>query len=162
MAKILLKPVALLIAALSLGASYAHLLEAPPRLHDWPPELWREATVFHGQYAYFAIIGAPVDVAAIVLLTVLAWLARFERPTFWFAVIGAGLFLAGLLAWAAIVAPANAVLATWRPGPIPADFEAVRIRWEVGHMIVAALKLGGFLSLSVAATAPAWRVTHLS
>ena len=47
MAKIFLKPLALLLAALSLGASYAHVLEAPPRLNDWPPELWREAADAH-------------------------------------------------------------------------------------------------------------------
>jgi hypothetical protein len=58
---------AILVMALSLGPSFAHLLEAPPRLTAWPPELWREATVFHGQFAYFAIVGAPLDVGAIAL-----------------------------------------------------------------------------------------------
>ncbi|MGO4842599.1 DUF1772 domain-containing protein, partial [Rhizobiaceae sp. 2RAB30] len=40
-------------------------------------------------------------------------------------------------------------LGTWEPGPIPADFEEVRLRWETGHMAVAALKLGGFVSLAL-------------
>ena len=35
---------AILVMALSLGPSFAHLLEAPPRLTAWPPELWREAS----------------------------------------------------------------------------------------------------------------------
>ena len=54
----------LLAMALSLGPSFAHLLEAPPRLTVWPPELWREATVFNGQFVYFAVLGAPLDVGS--------------------------------------------------------------------------------------------------
>ncbi|RVD46830.1 DUF1772 domain-containing protein, partial [Mesorhizobium sp. M8A.F.Ca.ET.023.02.2.1] len=50
------------IAALSLGPSFAHVLESVPRLIRWSPALWREATVFNGQFLLFAIIGAPLDV----------------------------------------------------------------------------------------------------
>jgi hypothetical protein len=51
------------------------------------------------------------------------------------------------------VAPANAVLATWQPGPIPPDFAAIRDRWETGHMAVAALKLLGFMATALAVVA---------
>ena len=37
--------IAAVIAALSLGPSFAHVLEAGPRLSVWPPQLWRETTV---------------------------------------------------------------------------------------------------------------------
>jgi hypothetical protein len=150
MARSVLNLAALVLAALSLAPSYAHVLEAPPRLGDWPPELWREATVFHGQFAWFAIVGAPIDVVTVVILAVFAFVLRGERGPFRFALAAAGLFLAGLLAWAAIVSPANAILATWQPGPIPANFAAVRGRWEAGHMIVAALKALGFVALCLA------------
>jgi hypothetical protein len=36
------------------------------------------------------------------------------------------------------------------PGPIPENFEAIRLRWETGHMIVAGFKAIGFISLVVA------------
>ena len=49
-----------------------------------------------------------------------------------------------------LVAPANAVLATWQTGPIPADFDVFRMRWETGHMIVAAFNLCGFVLLRLA------------
>ena len=38
------------VAALSLGPSFAHMLESGPRLYVWSPELWREATVFNQQF----------------------------------------------------------------------------------------------------------------
>lgn len=144
----------LLLSALSLGPSFAHVLEAPPRLGMWPPALWREATVFHGQFEYFAIVGAPLDIAAILVAGWLAFLLRGERHAFHFALAGALLLACGLAAWLAVVAPVNSVLATWRPGPIPEDFDAVRARWETGHMIVAAAKALGFVALSVALLSP--------
>ncbi|MDX0434029.1 DUF1772 domain-containing protein [Sinorhizobium medicae] len=143
----------LLLGALSLGPSFAHVLEAPPRLFVWSPELWREATVFNGQFALFAKVGGPLDVATILATCFLSYLLSNERPAFWFALAGGGFFAGGLAAWFTLVAPANAILATW-PGPIPADFEAVRLRWETGHMAVAALKVLGFGSISVALLAP--------
>jgi len=150
----ILSPVVLTIAALSLGPSFAHVLEAPPRLTVWPPELWREATVFHGQFQLFALIGGPLDVGAILATALLAYALRRERPGFRFALAGGLLFALALGVWFARVAPANSVLGTWSPGPIPEDFHAVRMRWETGHMAVASLKLLGFLATALAATSP--------
>lgn len=146
--------VSLLLAALSLGPSFAHVLEAPLRLFVWAPELWREATVFNGQFALFAKVGGPLDVTTILAACFLSYLLANERPAFWFALAGAAFFAGGLAAWFTLVAPANAILATWKPGPIPPDFEAIRLRWETGHMAVAALKVLGFGSISIALLAP--------
>ena len=128
--------VAVVIAALSLGLSFAHVLEAPPRLNIWPPELWRETTVFNGQFKFFAVLGGPLDVAAVLLFA------------------AAALFYAVALAlWFGLVAPANAIMATWTPGPVPADFHAVQLRWETGHMAMATAKLIGFVFAALALVA---------
>ena len=147
--------VALTFAALSLGPSFAHVLEAPPRLTVWPPELWRDATVFHGQFRLFAAVGAPLDLGVIPAVGILAYLLRQDRDRFRFAVAGAVLFGLALATWAAWVAPANAVLAGWEPGPIPENFREIRDRWETGHMAVAALKLAGFMATALAVAPPA-------
>jgi hypothetical protein len=55
-----------------------------------------------------------------------------------------------LAAWGSIVAPANSILATWTPGPLPENFGSVQLRWETGHMIVTGLKLVGFSTLVLA------------
>ena len=141
---------ALTVAALSLGPSFAHVLEALPRLTVWSPELWREATVFNGQFRMFAVVGAPLDIGVILVTGALAWTMRGDRPAFRCALAGSLLFALALAVWFARVAPANGVLATWVPGPVPADFEAVRNRWETGHMAVAAVKLAGFVATALA------------
>jgi hypothetical protein len=142
---------ALLITALSLGPSFAHVLEAPPRLYDWPAELWREATVFHGQYRFFAFVGGPLDAAAIIASGAFAFALRKDRDAFPYALAGTVLFALSLAVWVAWVAPANAVLASWVPGPVPGDFVAVRNRWESGHMAITAIKLLGFMAIALAA-----------
>jgi hypothetical protein len=146
----ILGPAVLTLAALSLGPSFAHVLEAPPRLTVWPPELWRETTVFHGQFQLFAVIGGPLDVGAILGTAFLAYALRRERPGFRFALAGCILFTFALGVWFVWVAPANSILATWAPGPMPENFQAIRTRWETGHMAVAALKLLGFLATATA------------
>jgi len=147
--------VTLTLAALSLGPSFAHVLEAPPRLTVWSPQLWREATVFNGQFELFALIGGPLDVSAIVTTAVLAFLLRGDRSRFRFALAGLVLFALSLAVWFGWVWPANSVLATWQPGPIPESFVAIRNRWETGHMAVAAVKLIGFVATALAVTIPA-------
>ena len=140
---------ALILTALSLGPSFAHLLEHPPRM-AWPPELWIAATNMGGQYAWFGRVGAVLDPATILVLLLLAWLSRESRPAF-VAAAGSALFFAAALAcWALVVQPMNIVMAGWRPVTVPTDFEAVRARWEEGHVIVAALKLAGLVAMAFA------------
>lgn len=147
---------ALMVMALSLGPSFAHVLEAPPRLTVWSPELWREATVFNGQFRFFAIVGAPLDLGAIALGVLLSWFLRHRRPAVWFAMTAAALYALSLATWFTVVAPANAELAQWVPGPIPDNFEAIRNRWETGHMIVASVKVVG-LAMAILAVLAAGR-----
>jgi hypothetical protein len=93
------------------------------------------------------VIGAPLDIAAILCPALLAWMLRNQPPGFWY-VLAATLFYALSLAlWFLLVKPANDVLATWVPGPIPDNFEAIRLRWETGHMAVTVAKALGFISL---------------
>jgi len=141
-----------LVAALSLGPSFAHVLEALPRLTVWSPELWREATVFNGQFQLFATFGAPLDILAIVLPAALAFTLR-DRSSRTLAGAAAIAYAGALGLWFALVQPANVVLATWTPGPLPADFAAVRDRWEYGHMCVAAAKVAGLIFLASALVA---------
>jgi hypothetical protein len=126
------------------------VLESLPRLTQWSPELWREATVFNAQFRLFAVVGAPLDLSAIACPAILAFMLRRDRTALYFAVAATLLYAAALAAWFTLVAPANAELATWTPGPVPQNFDAIRLRWETGHMAVAAIKLIGFVMVALA------------
>lgn len=141
---------AILVMALSLAPSWAHLLEAGPRIGIWPPELWREATVFNAQFMWFAVVGGPFDVVAILFGAALAFVLRREPAPFRWALAATVLFAISLAVWLAVVAPANAELATWARGPIPGDFASVRDRWESGHIAMAVIKLAGLAAGTVA------------
>jgi hypothetical protein len=141
--------IALVLCALSLGPSFAHALEAPPRLNLWPPELWRETTVFRGQFAVFGLLGGPLDGGAVIVTAGLAWLTRGQGAAFRWALAAAVAFAASLAVWIVVVNGANHIMAGWRPGPLPADFQAVRTRWEGGHIAIAAIKALGFAALAV-------------
>lgn len=138
--------ITIVVMALSLGPSFAHLLEAPPRLTVWSPELWREATVFNAQFMWFAIMGGPLDVGAILAGAILVYLLRRERTPFRLAVAATVLFAVSLAVWLSVVAPVNAELATWKPGPVPENFEALRNRWETGHIVMTGIKLCGLVA----------------
>jgi hypothetical protein len=94
-----------------------------------------------------------IDVGAIAC----AWWLAYDRyragSGFRPALVGAAALTAGLGAWASLVQPMNQVMATWTPAEIPADFAAVRLRWELGHAAVAAIKLMGFLALAASVLA---------
>lgn len=139
-----------LVAALSLGPSFAHALEAGPRLKDWSPQLWRETTVFNRQFALFGAIGGPLEAAAIACPAVLAWLLRDEGVAFACALAATACQAGALLAWLLRVRPANAVMQQWTPGPIAPDFARIRKRWETGHLAIAAIKLAGFTCAAAA------------
>ncbi|WP_293861316.1 DUF1772 domain-containing protein [uncultured Alsobacter sp.] len=152
----------LTVAALDLSLSFAHLVEGPPRLWQWSPALWRDATVFNGQFALFAPVGGVLEIATILGSAGYAAASRHDRRRLRAALVACTLFALGLVVWLAVVAPANAVLATWTPGPLPADFEVLRTRWEGGHAAIAIVKLAAFAALAFATqsgrlTAPAAR-----
>jgi hypothetical protein len=138
--------VTLLLAALSTALSFCHLMEMPVRL-AWAPALWIATTVEGGLYRHFGGIGAVIDVGTLLAALVLTYLVRHRRPAFALTLAGTLLYLAAHAARWLQVFPANTVLATWTPGPIPTDFAAVRDQWEHTHAVIAVLKLLGLAAL---------------
>lgn len=136
---------ALTLGALSMALSFCHLMELLPRLR-WEPSLWMAATVFGGLYALFGSVGALIDIGALIAVAVLTLAVR-RRPGFRAAAAGAALFFGAHALWWAFVFPMNGVLATWRPGVVPADFVSVRNQWEYAHAVIAVVKLAGFMAL---------------
>lgn len=149
----ILRFVTLVLAALAMGLEFAHLLELPAKMRYDAQLYW---AVQHTLYYYFAVIGGPVEVGAVLATGALALLVRRRKAAFRLASIGAGFVAAALVAWFALVAPANVAMAAWAPGAMPPDWTHVRALWEHGHAVGAALLTVGFcaLLLSVLADTP--------
>lgn len=139
----LLRTTCLVCVILTLGLSFAHVLEIPGKLQlDGPQWLLVQQHLYIG----FGTVGAVIEVAAIVLAWVLALRLRAAPGSE--AALGAAILTTiGLIAWALIVAPMNTVLNGWTEATLPPGWTAVRDRWETGHAVQAALFFAAFLLL---------------
>src|SRR3972149_11515094 len=91
--------VAIMLAALTLGLSFCHLMQLPARL-GWDQYLWVGSTVQGGLYAAFGSVGAIIGLAAIVVLFLHAYFVReHARPGFSFALAAAVLYAAAFGLW---------------------------------------------------------------
>jgi hypothetical protein len=153
------------LVAITLALTLSHPLEIPRKL-QYGQALY--ASVQHTMHLYFASVGARAEIAAVVCLTVLCFLAPSRRNIFRLALGATICVTAGLVVWLAVVAPANAQMAQWATAPLPNNWESTRRHWEFGHSASAILHLIGFgalitsVLLSLIAERGAWsRVGHM-
>jgi hypothetical protein len=137
------------LSALTLGLTFAHVLELPQRL-GYDARLWTQLTRPNALYRYFGVVGGPLEVAAVLGVAVLAVILRRQRPAGRFALAAAVLHAAALGVWLGVVLPANIDIGSWSTGGIPADWERWRVRWETGHAVSFGLLLVGFGALVLA------------
>jgi hypothetical protein len=123
-------------ALVSFALAFAHVAELPGKLRlDGPAWL----TVQQDLYIAFRPIGAVVEPVAVVLAWLLAWRTGWRQEGAGRATAAALCVSAGLIAWAALVAPMNSRIDAMRPDALPVTWTAVRDRWECGHAAHAAL-----------------------
>lgn len=147
---------AVLLAALSTGASWCHVLELPAKLAWDGPLYVAVQNEPPGLYLGFGTVGAAVEVAAVLGVAGLAFLVRRRRPASRLTLAAAAALGAALLLWWLRIAPANAVMAAWTPDTVPADWLRWRDQWEYTHAANFVLKLValGALVASVLAETP--------
>jgi hypothetical protein len=140
--------VTLLLAALAIGAPLAHVLEMPVR-RSYDPALY--VTVTHTLYRYFGIVGAMIEVGAVVAAVI--WAASLGRSHTspasarrWAVAGAACLVLAHALFWL-LVNPVNQAFAGWTPAAVPTDWTRLRDQWEFTHAARGGLFLLGFCAL---------------
>ena len=138
----------LLLVTLTFGLTWCHVMEIPGKLR-FDGAQW--LAVQHNLYVAFGPpLGAPIEVTSILLTWGVFFLVRRRRTAAFWTLAAAVCVTGGLVVWFRLVAPMNAVLAGWTPETLPADWTAVRNRWETGHAIHALLFGLGFSALVVA------------
>lgn len=143
-------PVAtLVLAALALGSTWAHVLELPQKLRLDDAGY---AFVNGALYRWFAVVGAPLSMLAIGCAAALAWRTRDDARARGWTAAGAALLALWLASWALVVQPVNAEIAEAlrdAPASVPARWAERRARWEGGHVLGFALELAAFVAIAV-------------
>jgi hypothetical protein len=93
-------------------------------------------TFQHTLYAWFAIVGGPIEILTIASTAALAFRVRRSpsafRPTLIAAIILACAFF-GI--WLGLINPVNSRTATWTADTIPSDWQRWRTQWEYSHAV---------------------------
>jgi hypothetical protein len=135
-----LQVIAVVLVALCLVPTGAHLLEMPGKMAMGKDAYFATQLIYNG-WALFGI----VEAAAIVATLLLAWIERGQPMAMGFAAASAGLIVASLVAFFSLTYPGNVATSNWTVAPD--NWEGLRHNWEVGHATGAVLT---FLSLLAA------------
>ncbi|MCK6451913.1 MAG: hypothetical protein L6R19_13820 [Alphaproteobacteria bacterium] len=139
-----LRWILLILAVVPLAATTAHVVELPNKLlMDGP--LW--LAVQQRLYRGWGPAIAPFEIGAIALAWVLVWRSRGQVPSFGLSLIAAVLFSLCLAVFFGMNRPVNLAFARWTAATLPADWQAWRLQWELGHALSFVLWLMGFCAL---------------
>ncbi|MCE9599322.1 MAG: hypothetical protein K8S54_15265 [Spirochaetia bacterium] len=139
-----LRFLALVFAALTVGMRLAHVLELGPKM-AWDADLY--FSVQSTLYRFFAIVGPIVDVGAIISIIALVVILR-GRTSFSLTAAALIALLASLAIWLIVVAPAHGHLATWIGShTVPDDWMHWRNQWQFGQAGCFVFDLSGFMLL---------------
>jgi hypothetical protein len=136
----------LMLAALSMGMAFGHLLEMPAKLaYQGTVWLMLQQTL----YGNFRVLGLGLETGALVCALVLAVAVRRRRPAFGWTLFGAVCLACAHAAWWAGAAPVNTALTQYTAQTLPADWALLRAQWEYSHSMRAVLQIAAFAALVV-------------
>lgn len=134
---------ALVLTALALVPSGAHLFELPAKIILAQEQYFTVQSIYRG----WSLFGAVLILALIADLAV-AYLVRDQRWSCALALAAAGLMAATLLMFFIWIYPANQATANWTT--VPENWEVLRSQWEHTHALNAILTFAAFCALSAA------------
>jgi len=131
------------LVALALMPAGAHLLALPNKIGMNGADYVIAQQIYRG----WAFIGV-IDFAAIAATAFLAWRVRHSAAMFPPTALALGCLVATQLVFWTLNFPGNQQTHNWTM--LPANWESLRIRWEVGHALSAALIITALVALLVA------------
>jgi hypothetical protein len=142
-----LRFVNLLLVALTLGMTFSHALEYPGKAKldgvEW-------LTVQHNVYLAFGVVGAIIEVTAILTTWIVFAQIRSWKLARVLTLLAGLATTAALGIWFGWVDPVNTALKAWTPETMPDNWMTFRDQWEAGHAVSAILFGLAFSALVVA------------
>lgn len=92
------------------------------------------------------LMPALMIISLVTGLGVLVGAFRERIRTRWLSLVGVASLVVMVISTLIINAPINSAIDTWNPDAPPADWQALRDRWEMGHALRSYVGLGGFLA----------------
>jgi len=135
--------VALVLMALALVPSGAHFFGLPNKIGLAQDAYFTAQSIYRG-WALFGI----VSFGALFANAILAFMLRREGAPFWLAVTAAASVVVMLAVFFTWTYPGNVATENWTR--IPADWQALRTRWEYSHALNAVVMFVGFCALVLA------------
>jgi hypothetical protein len=142
-----LRFVNLLLVALTLGMTFSHALEYPGKAKLDGAE-W--LTVQHNVYLAFGVVGAVIEVTAILTTWIVFAQIRSWKLARVLTLLAGLATTAALGIWFGWVDPVNTALKAWTPATMPDNWASFRDQWEAGHAVSAVLFGLAFSALVVA------------
>jgi hypothetical protein len=139
--------ITLLLVALLMGTSFAHVLELPAKMQ------YDGALYVTLQKTLYVEWGPPnfggfLEPGAILGTAMLAYLVRKQRPAVWLTLAATiCLLLAFPVVFFWLVNPSNVAFRDSTPAALPTDWVELRERWEYGHALRFGLHLVAFSAL---------------
>ncbi|HEY0769703.1 MAG TPA: hypothetical protein VGD31_05170 [Sphingobacteriaceae bacterium] len=137
----------LVISALALSTTSAHVLEYPQKIKlDIPAYTLINSNL----YKFFALVGGLYCIGAIVLALILVYVSRKQRNILRWNFWGLAFHLLWLVSWILIVNSVNSQIVD-NPDAAHQLWEQLRYRWEYGHIVGFVFHLGAFCCLTIGA-----------
>jgi hypothetical protein len=146
-----LRFVAITCAALVLGLTLAHVLEAPGKAQLTGAEWLAIQRAFYGGYA---IVGGITEIVGLIASLALAYLLRAERVAAGLALLAALCFAGTLLTFLFGNNPINQQAASWTPETLPTTWPQTRDAWDRAHTISAVFAAIAYCALLTEALFP--------
>jgi hypothetical protein len=134
--------IAIVLTALALVPSGAHLFALPNKIHLSESNYFITQNVYRG----WALLGI-VLIAALLANAALAFLMRGQRVPFVFTVVSLFCLIATLVIFFAFVFPANQATNNWTV--VADNWEELRWQWEMSHAVNAVITFVALCLLTI-------------
>jgi magnesium-transporting ATPase (P-type) len=139
--------ITIILAALTMGSAYCHVLELPAKMgYDGSFYTMINQSLYWG----FGHIGGFIEAATVFLAApALTFLVRKRRPAFNWTLAGAIFLALAFMVFLGFTEPMNREIFQWTPQSVPTNWMQVRNQWEYSHATRFVLQLTGLGALLI-------------